>query len=113
MGIETVLDTVSFDDVITDCDMIFTGEGKMDTQSLRGKVVIGVAKRAKKKNIPVTVIAGGVEENIKEAYEMGVTSVFTINRLPQDFQISRLNSRENLSETIDNILRLIKSINNN
>lgn len=113
MGIETVLDTVSFDDVITDCDMIFTGEGKMDTQSLRGKVVIGVAKRAKTKNIPVTVIAGGVEENIEAAYEMGVTSVFTINRLPQDFQVSRLKSRENLSETIDNILRLIKSINNN
>lgn len=113
MGIETVLDTVSFDDVITDCDIIFTGEGKMDTQSLRGKVVIGVAKRAKTKNIPVTVIAGGVEENIEAAYEMGVTSVFTINRLPQDFQVSRLKSRENLSETIDNILRLIKSINNN
>jgi len=113
MGIETVLDTVSFDDVITDCDMIFTGEGKMDTQSLRGKVVIGVAKRAKKKNVPVTVIAGGVEENITKAYEMGVTSVFTINRLPQDFHVSRLKSRENLAETIDNILRLIKSINNN
>lgn len=110
MGIETVLDAVKFDDIIADADMIFTGEGKLDTQSLRGKVVIGVGKRAKNKNIPVTVIAGGAAANIDEAYDMGVTSVFTINRLPEDFEISRYKSKENLEATIDNILRLIKSV---
>jgi len=110
MGIETVLDTVKFDDIIADADMIFTGEGRIDSQSLRGKVVIGVGKRAKNKNIPVTVIAGGAAGNIDEAYTMGVTSIFTINRLPEDFQISRHKSKENLEATIDNILRLIKSV---
>lgn len=110
MGIETVLDTVKFDDIIADADMIFTGEGKFDTQSLRGKVVIGVAKRAKTKDIPLTVIAGGAETNIDQAYDMGVTSIFTINRLPEDFQISRNKSKNNLETTIDNILRLIKSL---
>ena len=110
MGIETVLNTVKFDDIIADADMIFTGEGRIDSQSLRGKVVIGVGKRAKNKNIPVTVIAGGAAGNIDEAYDMGVTSIFTINRLPEDFQISRYKSKENLEATIDNILRLIKSV---
>ena len=110
MGIETVLDAVKFDDIIADADMIFTGEGKLDTQSLRGKVVIGVGKRARNKNIPVTVIAGGATEDIDEAYTMGVTSIFTINRLPEDFEISRYKSKENLEATIDNILRLIKSV---
>ena len=110
MGIETVLDNVNFDEVIEDADMIFTGEGKIDTQSLRGKVVIGVAKRAKKKNVPVTVIVGGADDGIDEAYDMGVTSIFTINRLPQDFQLSRSNSKENMDATMNNILRLIKSI---
>lgn len=110
MGIETVLDTVNFDHIIEDADMIFTGEGKIDSQSLRGKVVIGVAKRAKVKNIPVIVIAGGADMNIDAAYDMGVTSIFTINRLPEDFQISKYKSRENLEATADNILRLIKSI---
>jgi len=110
MGIETVLDNVNFDDVIEDADMIFTGEGKIDTQSLRGKVVIGVAKRAKMKNVPVTVIVGGADDGIDEAYDMGVTSIFTINRLPQDFQLSRSNSKENMDATMNNILRLIKSI---
>ncbi len=110
MGIETVLDTVKFDEIIADTDMIFTGEGRFDKQSLRGKVVIGVGKRAKNKNIPVTVIAGGADNNIEEAYDMGISSIFTINRLPEDFGISRHKSKENLEATIDNILRLIKNI---
>lgn len=108
MGIETVLDTVKFNDVISDADMIFTGEGKIDTQSLRGKVVIGVAKRAKTKKVPVTVIVGGADEGIDEAYNIGVTSIFSINRLPQDFEVSRHKSLDNMTATVDNILRLIK-----
>lgn len=110
MGIETVLNTVKFDDLIEGATMIFTGEGKIDTQSLRGKVVIGVAKRAKIKNIPVIVIAGGADMDIDVAYSMGVSSIFTINRLPEELQISRYKSKENLEATIDNIMRLIKSI---
>ncbi|HHZ01954.1 MAG TPA: glycerate kinase [Tissierellia bacterium] len=109
MGIEIVLDTVNFNEIIEDADMIFTGEGKIDSQSLRGKVVVGVAGRAKRKNIPVTVIAGGATGDIEEVYNRGVTSIFTINRLPEDFQISKYKSKENLEATIDNILRLIKA----
>ena len=110
MGIETVLDTVKFSDVITDADMIFTGEGKIDFQSLRGKVVIGVAKRAKLQNIPVSVIAGGADNGIDEAYDLGVTSIFSINRLPEAFETSRYKSVENITFAVDNILRLIKSV---
>lgn len=108
MGIETVLDTVDFEHIISDADYIFTGEGKIDSQSLRGKVVIGVAKRAKKQNKPVIVIAGGADENLEEAYENGVTSIFTINRLPEPLEISRHKSKVNLEATADNILRLLR-----
>lgn len=110
MGIETVLDTVNFSSVIAGADMVFTGEGKIDSQSLRGKVVIGVAKRAKDQNLPVIVITGGADEGIAAAYDLGVTSIFTINRLPQDFSISRRQSVENMTFAIDNLLRLIKSV---
>lgn len=109
MGIQTVLDTVGFDRIISDADMIFTGEGKLDSQSLRGKVVIGVAGRAKEQSIPVTAIVGGADDaDIGEAYSMGVTSVFPINRLPEDFSVSRHKSEANLAATADNILRLLK-----
>lgn len=108
MGIQTVLDTVKFDEMIADADYILTGEGKLDSQSLRGKVVIGIAERAKKQGKNVLAIVGGADDSeIEKAYEMGVTAVFPINRLPQDFSVSRRYSRENLAYTVDNVLRLI------
>lgn len=110
MGIETVLDTVRFDEIIGDADYILTGEGKLDSQSLRGKVVIGIANRAKKQEKPVIAVVGGAEdEEIGTAYDMGVTAVFPINRLPQDFAVSRHRSQENLAYTVDNMIRLIRA----
>lgn len=109
MGIEVLLDAVDFDRQLDGTDMVFTGEGKMDGQSLQGKAVIGVATRAQKKHVPVIVLAGGVQKDIKPAYEMGVTAVFPINRLPEDFSVSRAKSSENLRDTIDDVLRLIKN----
>ena len=108
MGIQTVLDIVKFEELAADCDYVITGEGKLDSQSLRGKVVIGVAQRAKTMNKSVIAIVGGADDaEIGEAYEMGVTAVFPINRLPQDFSVSRHHSVENLSYTADNIMRLL------
>lgn len=108
MGIQTVLDIVKFEELAADCDYIITGEGKLDSQSLRGKVVIGVAQRAKAMNKNVIAIVGGADDGeIGAAYDMGVTAVFPINRLPQDFSVSRHHSVENLSYTADNIMRLL------
>ena len=108
MGIQTVLDVVRFEELAADADYIITGEGKLDSQSLRGKVVIGVAQRAKALGKPVLAIVGGVDdEAVQEAFEQGVTAVFPINRLPQDFSVSRYHSEENLSHTADNIMRLL------
>lgn len=109
MGIETVLDIVKFDELITDADFVFTGEGKMDSQSLRGKVVIGVGKRAKKQAIPVIVVTGDAEE-VEDAYDMGISAVFSTNRIAEDFSISRYKSKENMEATMDNIMRLLKIV---
>lgn len=110
MGIDTVLDTVDFDNIISGADLIITGEGKIDGQSLRGKVVIGVAKRAKKQNVPVISVVGGAEGDMLGAYEQGVSAVFTINKMPQDFSISKFNSASNLEFAIENVIRLIKAV---
>ena len=107
MGIETVLDVVAFDDVIADADLIFTGEGMLDSQSLHGKVVVGVAHRAAKSGKPVIAVVGGSELESDRFYEEGIKAIFTINRLPQDLSISREHSKENLAFTMQNILRLL------
>lgn len=108
-GIETVLETVDFSNIIKGADMIITGEGKIDSQSLRGKVVIGVARAAKEFNIPLIAVVGGAEGDMTDAYTQGVTAIFPINRLPQDFSISRYHSAENLAFTMENILRFFNT----
>lgn len=108
MGIDVVLDTVGFDRLLEGADVVFTGEGKMDSQSLQGKVISGVAKHAKARGVPVVAVVGGVDGDVSDVYDIGVNSVFTINRLPEDFSISRHKSEENLRQTVDNIIRILK-----
>ena len=110
MGIETTLDTVHFSEIVKDAGLVITGEGKLDSQSLRGKVVIGVAKRAQDAGIPVIALVGGAESDISDVYEKGVTAIFPINRLPEDFSISKEKSAENLAATAQDVLRLVKCI---
>ena len=107
-GIQVVLDIVHFDSLIKDADYIFTGEGLLDSQSLCGKVVSGIAGRAKQQKKPVIAIVGGVKDKeIQDVYQHGVNAVFTVNRLPQDLSVSQAFSAENLRCTAADILRLI------
>jgi glycerate kinase len=109
MGIETVLDTVNFDKLLEGTDCVFTGEGKIDTQSLRGKVVIGIARRTKRANVPLIAIVGTVDNEIEAAYDAGVTAVFCINRRGEDFSHPGLCAKNNLALTMNDILRFQKA----
>lgn len=108
MGIETVLDTVRFEELLQGADMVFSGEGKIDAQSLRGKVVIGVARRAKKAGVPLVAVVGDIADDIESVYEQGVSAVFSINRVAVPFSIAKTRSRRDLRDTFDNILRLME-----
>lgn len=110
MGIQTILDTVQFEELATGADMIFTGEGKLDSQSLRGKVVIGVARRAKALGVPVTALVGDIGDDMEAAYDEGVSAIFSINRVAVDFPVARLRSRQDLSLTIDNLMRFYRTM---
>ena len=107
-GIDTVLDTVSFDSIAADADFIFTGEGKIDSQSLRGKVVIGIAGRAKKLNTPVIAVVGDIGDNMEPAYEMGVSAIFSTNRVAVEFPKAKLRAKSDMSLTMDTVLRTLK-----
>ncbi len=100
-GIDVILDTIKFDELVSKADIVFTGEGKFDSQSLHGKVVMGVANRSQKYKTPVIVVTGAIGENIQEAYNKGITAIFSINKEPMEFSKSALKS-------IENMLRLLK-----
>jgi len=66
-GIEVILDMLNFTDRITSADLVITGEGKLDRQSLYGKAVLGVAKRANSLHRPVIAIVGSVDPTLTDA----------------------------------------------
>ncbi|WP_455716094.1 glycerate kinase family protein [Anaerosporobacter sp.] len=109
-GIDTLLDLIKFDDLLIGTDMVFTGEGRIDSQSLRGKAVIGIAMRAKVENVPVIAVVGSIEEDIDAAYDMGVTSIFSINRAPMSFEEAKDWSEQNLADTMDSLMRFYKCV---
>ena len=100
-GIDVVLDTVDFDGKLPGADYVFTGEGRVDAQSLGGKVVVGVGRRAKNK-VPVIAFVGAIEDPIDAIYDEGVNAVFTILRRTD----ANFGTENDLSLTVDNFMRM-------
>jgi glycerate kinase len=107
-GIQAVLDTVRFGELLKGADLVFTGEGRLDSQSMRGKVVIGVAERARGTGVPVVAVVGDAGEGAEQSYERGVTAVFPINRVAVPYEEAKLRSRDDLGRTVGDILRLLR-----
>ena len=97
---------MGFDQLAKGADLIFTGEGKLDGQTAHGKAVCGIAKRAKALGVPVIALVGGSEGDLSPLHELGLTAVFSVNRLPQPLEDSAPHTADNLSHTLDNVLRL-------
>ena len=77
-GIETVLDVIGFDGDLAHADAVITGEGKIDSQSLYGKAISGVAGRAMARNIPVYCLVGMIGDDPEKLAEMGIAGIFDI-----------------------------------
>ena len=107
-GIEVVLDLVRFDDLLAGCDLVLTGEGRMDGQSLGGKVPVGVARRAKQKGVPVVAIVGVVGPGIDPVYDEGITAVFTTNREALPFAQIQHRGAEDYRRALTDLLRYTK-----
>ena len=102
---------MQFDKVIQGADMIITGEGRIDGQSLRGKVPVGIAERASRQNIPVIAVVGDVGKDSEQVYARGITAIFSINRVALPLKETRSRSKSDFAATISDIMRLLKSQN--
>ncbi|WP_305407500.1 glycerate kinase [Photobacterium leiognathi] len=77
-GIEIVMDAVNLADVLKDADLVITGEGRIDSQTIHGKTPIGVARTAKRFNKPVIGIAGCLSYDCDVVHEHGIDAVFSV-----------------------------------
>lgn len=103
-GIDLVLDLLQFEQQARDADLILTGEGKLDEQSLHGKAISGIVRRAG--NIPVVAVVGGYAPHLSAYYKAGLCAVFSVNTMPLPLERSAPLAKENLYQTVRNIIRL-------
>ncbi|WP_318514093.1 glycerate kinase [Photobacterium leiognathi] len=77
-GIEIVMGAVNLADTLQDADLVITGEGRIDSQTIHGKTPIGVARTAKRFNKPVVGIAGSLSYDCNVVHEHGIDAVFSV-----------------------------------
>lgn len=106
-GVELVLDAVGFDALLQNTDLVFTGEGRIDWQSVAGKVPVGVARRAKAAGIPCVALCGSVGPNAELVYNHGITAFFSSVLDTSDFSAVQKNCRENLRILSEAVVRLL------
>ena len=109
-GIDIVLDAVSFDEAVKDADLVITGEGRIDSQTIYGKTPIGVAKAAKKYDVPVIGLAGSLSDDSDVVYEHGIDALFSIVpgvvTLPEAFE----HAADYMERTARNIAASMKAM---
>ncbi|MDN8541783.1 glycerate kinase [Erwinia sp. DT-104] len=77
-GIEIVTEALGLDELVRDATLVITGEGRIDSQTIHGKVPIGVAKVAKRYNKPVIGIAGSLTKDVAVVHQHGLDAVFSV-----------------------------------
>ncbi len=107
-GVEAVLDTVNFDGKLQKADIVITGEGRIDGQSVYGKVPMGVAKRALKYGKPTLAIVGSIGAGSEALYEHGISSILTIVNGPMTLEESMERAFELTVDAAERGFRILK-----
>jgi glycerate kinase len=104
-GIDVVIEAVGFREKLKGADLVLTGEGSLDYQTLHGKTISGIIREAKKAGVPVIALAGTLGTNIESLYEHGLTAAFSINPegIPLDTAMREV--LKNLHTTTENLVR--------
>ncbi len=107
-GIQLMLDTLGFSCKIKGADLIITGEGKADRQTLMGKVPSGILREARKQDIPVILLAGSIEDS-DELQQAGFERVFSINpsSIPLEEAIKPEVARKNIQQTVEYLCKKV------
>lgn len=105
-GVQIVIQATQLAEKIKDADLVITGEGRMDSQTITGKTPVGVARVAKQFNKPVIAIVGSLREDYPVVYQHGIDAVFPIIREVKNLTQTLQAGRENLISSAQNIARL-------
>lgn len=108
-GIKQVLDMGDIDTHLQGADLVITGEGRIDGQTVNGKVPVGVAARAAKHNVPVLAIVGSVGAGASDVYSHGVAAIMDIIDRPMTLEEAIYGAPQLVEQAAENALRLVKA----
>lgn len=92
-GIDSILEMINIEKWLKEVDIVFTGEGRMDGQSIYGKAPIGVASLAKKYELPVIAIVGSTGDGVDQVYNHGINLVLDIVNQPMTLDYAMKNAK--------------------
>lgn len=108
-GIKVILDVTEIDRHLKDSDLVITGEGRIDRQSIYGKVPVGVAARAKQYDLPVLAIVGGMGEGAERCYDYGIDSIQSIVSSPMTLDEAIENAKTLIEDAAERAMRMIQT----
>ncbi|EQA7377516.1 TPA: glycerate kinase [Klebsiella aerogenes] len=107
-GIEIVTDALGLADLVADADLVITGEGRIDSQTIHGKVPVGVAKVAKRFNVPVIGIAGSLTADVGVVHQHGLDAVFSVLYSVCTLEEALANAAANVRMTARNVAAVLQ-----
>lgn len=107
-GVDVIMDAINFDYKLSNVDMVLTGEGRLDAQTIFGKVVAGVAGRAKARGVPVVAIAGEVTPEAKLLLSMGIKDMHQIQAPNLSREYSIAHAADLLEDKTEEVMSSLK-----
>ncbi len=105
-GIDIVIQSTGLVEDLKDADLVFTAEGRIDSQTAYGKAPIGIAQKAKQFGLPVIALAGEVADDYRAVYQQGIDAVFSIAPGPISLSRSMAQAEELIANTAESTMRL-------
>lgn len=105
-GVEVVAELAGLDALVQGADLVITGEGRLDVQTLRGKTPMGVARVAKRHGVPVVVLAGTLGEGYQQLYAHGIDAAFALASGPMSLEQACAQAAQLLQARATDVARL-------
>jgi len=107
-GIDIVTEALQLAEKVADADLVITGEGRIDSQTIHGKVPVGVARVAKRFNIPVIAIAGSLADDVEVVHQHGLDAVFSVLNQVGTLEEALTGANENVRRTARNVAAVLR-----
>jgi glycerate kinase len=98
-GVEIVIDAIDLENLLRDADLVITGEGRIDGQSVYGKTPVGIAGIARQQGVPVIALAGSLGEGAEAVHACGISAIFSVVQGPCSLEEALAEAAQNVRKT--------------